>query len=123
MRMFSIFASPSARRPLTSAAIWATRGSLPASVIGMTAMVVAPRAKMGPGCDIHAVIAMPRIASPATEANAALPRRLKSKKRFAGSRFVSLAGFGSASAGSGWLTGAMSGGAGAAVSVASARNR
>ncbi len=69
-RMFSIFASPSVRRPLTSAAIWATSGSLLASAIGITATVAGPRAKIRPGRNIHTAIAVPRMASPATEAKA-----------------------------------------------------
>ena len=47
----------------------------------------------------------------------ALRRRLKSKKRFAGSLFVSTVAFVSGAAGSGWLTGAISGAAGTATSV------
>ena len=66
--MFSIFASPSVRRPLTSAAIWATSGSLLSSAIGITAMVVGPRAKIRPGRNIHTATAVHRMASPATEA-------------------------------------------------------
>ena len=103
--MFSIFASPSVRRPLTSAAIWATRGSLLASAIGITAMVVGPRAKIRPGRNIHTASAVHRMASPATEAKAATRRRLKSKKCFAGSLVVSVAAFVSDAAGAGRLTG------------------
>ena len=44
-------------------------------------------------------------------------RRLKSKKRFAGSLFVATVAVVSGAAGSGWLTGAISGAAGAATSV------
>ena len=62
-RMFSIFASPSVRRPLTSAAIWATSGSLLASAIGITAMVVGPRAKMQPGRSVQTAMRQPRMAS------------------------------------------------------------
>ena len=68
--MFSIFASPSVRRLPTSAAIWATMGSLLSSAIGITAMVAGPRAKIRPGRNIHTARVVPRIASPATEANA-----------------------------------------------------
>ena len=125
--MFSIFASPSVRRPLTSAAIWATRGSLLASAIGITAMVAGPRAKIRPGRNIHTASAVHRMASPATEAKAALRRRLKSKNRFAGSLFVSAVAVVSDAAGAGWLTGAISGAAGTApghlAPVTSAWNR
>src|SRR5438128_6284824 len=87
-RTFSIFASPSVRRPLTLAAIWATRGSLFASAIGITVTVAGPRGKIRPGRNIHTATAVPRMASPAAEANA-MRRRLKSNNRFAGPLLVS----------------------------------
>ena len=115
--MFSIFASPSVRRPLTSAAIWAARGSLLSSAIGITAMVAGPRAKMRPGRSIHTATAVHRMARPATEAKAALRRGLKSKMRVGGSLFVSTVAFVSDAAGTGWLTDAISGAAGTGTSV------
>ena len=87
-----------------------------ASAIGITAMLVGPRAKIRPGRNIHTATAVHRMANPAAEANATR-RRLKSKNRFAGSRLVATATVVSGEAGPGWLTGAISGAAGAATSV------
>jgi hypothetical protein len=85
-------------------------------------MVVGPRAKIRPGRNIHTATTVHRMASPATEAKA-MRRRLKSKNRFAGSPFVSVAAFVSDAAGAGWLTDAISGAAGTPTSVTSAWNR
>ena len=118
-RMFSIFASPSVRRPLTSAAIWATTGSLLASAIGITAMLVGPRAKIRPALNIHTASVVHRMAAPAKEATA-MRRRLKSKTCFAGAPIVSVVAVVSNPAGAGWMTGAISW---TGISITSAWNR
>ena len=115
--MFSIFASPSVRRPLTSAAIWATSGSLLASAIGITAMVVGPARKDQAGAQHPHGDRRAQDGEPRDRSEGAMRRRLKSKKRFAGSLFVATAAVVSGAAGSGWLTGAISGAAGTATSV------